>query len=109
MGSDTNCSCGLDFVSEFYDNSEWANNKKSPLKFIEFLLEATLVEDIEYYCCWTGDCASEVENKQKIDIKNISLEKNYFGLIEKDLLHLCIRLSNEISTGHNSANSRPGV
>jgi len=86
VGSDTNCSCGLNFVSQFYDNAEWADNKKSPLKFIDFLKNATLDEEIEYYCCWTGDCASDIEHNQVIDISKISLDKNYFGLTEKEFI-----------------------
>lgn len=86
VGSDTNCSCGLNFVSEFYNRPEWANNKKSPLKFIDFLREATLDEDIEYYCCYIGDCASKIEYNQEIDIRKVYLDKNYFGLTEKEFI-----------------------
>lgn len=86
VGSDTNCSCGLNFVSQFYDSPEWVDDKKSPLKFIEFLKEATLTEDIEYYCCWEGDCESEIEHFQELNINEISLDKNYFGLTEKEFI-----------------------
>lgn len=86
VGSDTDCSCGLNFVSQFYDSPDWADNKKSPSKFIDFLKDATLDEDIEYYCCWTGDCASDIEHNQEIDIREISLDKNYFGLTEKEFI-----------------------
>jgi hypothetical protein len=87
VGSDTNCSCGLSFDSVYFDNPEEQINKKSPTRFIEFLKEMTLTEDIEYYCCWEGDWNLPIENTQVIDIREISLNKNYFGLTEKEFIN----------------------
>src|SRR4051812_36791209 len=51
VGSDTSCSCGLQFDSDNYNDPEEEINKKSPTKFIEFLKEKTKKADIEFYCC----------------------------------------------------------
>jgi hypothetical protein len=86
VGSDTNCSCGLAFNSTDFDDPEEQINKKSPTKFIEFIKEMTLTESLEYYCCWEGDWNLPTENIQEIDIREISLDKNYFGLTEKEFI-----------------------
>jgi hypothetical protein len=83
IGSDTSCSCGLVFDSNEFDNPEEQQNKKSPQRFLEFLDELTKKEDIEYYCCWVGDWDDPIEITNEIDIRNISLDKNYFGLTER--------------------------
>jgi hypothetical protein len=88
VGSDTGCSCGLAFDSADFDDPEEQINKKSPTKFIELLKEMTLTEDIEYYCCWEGDWNLPTENVQEIDIREISLDKNYFGLTEKEFIRI---------------------
>jgi hypothetical protein len=86
VGSDTNCSCGLSFDSNDFDNPAEQANKKSPARFIEFLNELTKTEDIEYYCCWEGDWDDPIEHTQEYDIREISLDKNYFGLKEKEFI-----------------------
>lgn len=78
VGSDTGCSCGLIVESENFDDAIEQSNKKSPQRFIEFLNEATKVENIEYYCCWEGDWDLPTEYEQEIDIRTISWDKNYF-------------------------------
>jgi hypothetical protein len=69
-----------------FDDPHEQTNKKSPTKFIELLKEMTLTEDIEYYCCWEGDWNLSTENIKEIDIRKISLDKNYFGLTEKEFI-----------------------
>src|SRR5687767_3507653 len=86
VGSDTSCSCGLAFESNSFDDPEEQDNKKSPTRFIEFLKEMTSNEEVEYYCCWEGDWALPSEHFQEIDIRDISLDKNYFGLKEKEFI-----------------------
>lgn len=85
VGADTGCSCGLNFDSADFDNLEKQINKKSPIRFIEFLSEMTLTEDIEYYCCWQDDW-DLIETTQEIDSREISLDKNYFGLRETKII-----------------------
>ena len=45
---------------------------------MDFLKEATKAENIEYYCCWEGDWNLPTEHEREIDIRDISLDKNYF-------------------------------
>ena len=86
IGSDTSCSCGLNFLSDHFDDPEWQNNKKSPQKFLDFIHSRTKYEDLEYYCCWEGNWNDPIEEKIELDISTISLDKNYFGLNEKQFI-----------------------
>ena len=86
VGSHTGCSCGLSFDSENFDSPAHQIYKKSPQRFIDFLKEMTLTEDIEYYCCWIEEWNLPTEHYREIDIRKISLDKNYFGLKEKELI-----------------------
>jgi hypothetical protein len=87
VGSDTSCSCGLVFDSIEFDNPEEQGNKKSPLKFLEFLNNETKFENIECYCCWEGDWDLPIENFQEIDIRTISLDRNYFGFTKLEFIN----------------------
>jgi hypothetical protein len=87
VGSDTGCSCGLVFESEKFDDPDEQSNKKSPQRFIDLLMELTLTENIEYYCCWEGDWNLPTELKREIDIREISLDKNYFVGTEKEFIN----------------------
>jgi hypothetical protein len=87
VGSDTICSCGLAFDSDLFDEPEEQINKKSPTRFIELIKELTVNDSVEFYCCWDGDYDSPVEHTQEIDIREISLEKNYFGLTEGEFIN----------------------
>lgn len=83
VGSDTNCSCGLDFQSDQYDNPEWADRKSSPKRFLDFIKERVQKEELEFYCCWSGDIDSQPEDYLELNANTIYLEKNYFGLTER--------------------------
>jgi hypothetical protein len=82
VGSDTGCSCGLAYDSEEFNEPDELDNKKSPQKLIDFIKERTKKEDLELYCCWEGDWDDPVEESIEIDINDISLDKNYFGMVE---------------------------
>ncbi|GGK89706.1 hypothetical protein ACD591_08085 [Rufibacter glacialis] len=79
VGSDTNCSCGLVFDSEEFDNPEEQDNKKSPTRLLEFINKRTEIEDLELYCCWDGHWDDPIKDRIELDIRTISLDKNYFG------------------------------
>ena len=87
VGSDTSCSCGLVFESEDFDDPDEQTNKKSPQRFIDFLKEATKAENIEYYCCWEGDWYLPTEHERELDIRDISLDKNYFVGSQKEFIN----------------------
>ena len=87
VGSDTSCSCGLVFESEDFDDPDEQTNKKSPQRFIDFLKEATKAENIEYYCCWEGDWYLPTEHERELDIRDISLDKNYFIGTQKEFIN----------------------
>jgi hypothetical protein len=89
VGSSSGCSCDFGFDSEDFSDTELVReeDKKSPQKLIDFLTEMTLLENIEFYCCWEGDWNFPIESKIEIDIKSISLDKNYFGLQEKEFIN----------------------
>jgi len=80
------CCCGLAFDSEDFDDPEKQINKESQTRFIEVIKEMTLTEDIECYFCWEYDWDLPTENTQEIDIREISLGKNYFGLRAKEFI-----------------------
>lgn len=86
MGSDTSCSCGLDFYSDQIDNPEWTNNRDSPQQFLDFLKERVQHEEVGYYCCWVGDTKADPEEYLELDADDIFLEKNYFGLNERQFI-----------------------
>lgn len=86
VGSDTCCSCGLQFDSTKFNDPNEEINKKSPTRFLQFINERTLKEDLEFYCCWEGDSNDPIEEKMELDSRTISLDKNYFGLIEKQFI-----------------------
>jgi hypothetical protein len=88
-GSSSGCSCDFGFDSEDFDDAELVSeeDKKSPQKLIDFLTEMTVQENIEFYCCWEGDWNLPTENTQVIDIREISLDKNYFGLTVKEFIN----------------------
>ena len=85
VGADTGCSCGFALDVENFDDPE-QDNKKSPQKLINFIATQTKKEDIEFYCCWEGDWNEPVETSIKLNIIDISLDKNYFGLEEKQFI-----------------------
>jgi hypothetical protein len=83
VGSDTGCSCGFAYESENFNDPEEQDTKKSPQKLIDFIKERTTKEDLEFYCCWEGDWKDPIEESIEININDISLDKNYFELLEK--------------------------
>ncbi len=85
VGSSTNCSCGLAFDSSYFDEPSSEEEKKSPAKFIEFLKQMTVTEDIEYYCCWFDEWELPTEVVE-IDIRKVFLDKNYFSLHEREFI-----------------------
>ena len=87
VGSDTLCSCGFDFSSKDFHNPEWENNKASPQALIDFITEQTLTHEIQYYCCWEGDWDTEPEETLTLNIKEVSLDRNYFGLVEGQFIN----------------------
>ena len=86
VGSSTQCSCGLQFDPEKFNDPKEQINKTSPMKFLEFINEQTKKEDLEFYCCWDGKWNEPVESRKEIDIRTISLGINYFGLVEKQYI-----------------------
>ena len=86
VGSDTSCSCGFQFDSVDIDNPDWKDDLKSPARLVDFLKEKTRTEDVEFYCCWEGDWHSDIEIKEEIEINDVSIEENYFGLTEKQFI-----------------------
>jgi hypothetical protein len=86
VGSDTSCSCGFQFDSSDIDKPDSVDNLKSPARLVDFLKERTRTEDIEFYCCWEGDWQDNIESKDEIIIDEIFVDKNYFGLKEKQFI-----------------------
>ena len=86
VGSDTSCSCGFDFDSANINNPDWKDNLKSPTRLVDFLKEKSKHEDNEFYCCWEGDWHDDIETRDEIEINDISADKNYFGLTEKQFI-----------------------
>lgn len=86
VGSDTQCSCGLEFHSHLFNDPEWQDSKPTVQAFIDLLNKLTIDDDIEYYCCWDGDWHEPIENSRIIDSRNISLKVNYFDLIEREFI-----------------------
>ncbi|WP_256011782.1 hypothetical protein [Desertivirga xinjiangensis] len=86
VGSDTSCSCGLNFQSEYFHDPEWQDQKQSPQAFLNFLKDETQKSEVEYYCCWEGDWEEEPEQIIVLNINDIELDKNYFSLNERQFI-----------------------
>lgn len=86
VGADTGCSCGFDFNSQFFNDPEEEVNKKSPQKLIDFITSQTKEGEVELYCCWEGDWSDPVQEVIAINITQIKLSDNYFGMKEKRLI-----------------------
>ncbi|HEY4327482.1 MAG TPA: hypothetical protein VGN20_26090 [Mucilaginibacter sp.] len=86
VGSDTKCSCGFEFHSELFDDPEWQDSKASPQALLDLLNELTISHDVEYYCCWDGDWGEPIEHNRVLNSHYITLEKNYFELIEREFI-----------------------
>ena len=83
VGADTGCSCGFDFNSQYFNDPEVESNKKSPQKLIDFIASQTKKSEVELYCCWEGDWSYPVQETIEVDITQIALNNNYFGMQEK--------------------------
>jgi hypothetical protein len=86
IGSDTQCSCGLEFHSEVFNDPEWQDSKPSVQAFIDLLNKLTANDDIQYYCCWDGDWHKPIQNTRTISSRDILLETNYFELVEREFI-----------------------
>ena len=49
--------------------------------------KAKVTENIEYYCCWEGDWYLPTEHERELDIRDISLDKNYFVGTQKEFIN----------------------
>ena len=86
VGSDTKCSCGFEFHSELFDDPEWQDHKGSPQALLDLLNELTVTTFAEYYCCWDGDWADPVEYNRTLNSRDVTLDKNYFELVEHEFI-----------------------
>lgn len=86
VGSDTECSCGFEFHSDLFDDPEWQDSKASPQALLNLLNELTVNATVEYYCCWDGDWNEPIEHTRILNSSTIILNKNYFELIESELI-----------------------
>jgi len=53
---------------------------------VSLLNNLTIQEDIEFYCCWEGDWEYPIEYQKQIDIAQIEIGTNYFGLTEREFI-----------------------
>jgi hypothetical protein len=86
VGSDTQCSCGFEFHSWLFDDPEWQDSKASPQALLQLLNELTTTNDVEYYCCWDGDWDEPIEHTRVLNSHEITLDKNYFELVEREYI-----------------------
>ena len=92
VGSCEGCSCGFSYdptdpnVCSNYDHEEESRTIKSLQALINLIYELTQKDDLEFYCCWEGDWEFPIEENIEIDIRQISLGKNYFGLTERQFI-----------------------
>jgi hypothetical protein len=86
VGSYTKCSCGFVFHSWRFDDPEWQDNKPSAQALLQLLNQLTTIHDVEYYCCWDGDWDEPVEHTRVLNSHEITLDKNYFELIEREYI-----------------------
>jgi len=83
VGSDSKCSCGFQFYSWRFDDPEW-QDKSSPSALLNLLNQLTISDDVEYYCCWDGDWNELIESTRVLNSHKITLENNYFELVERE-------------------------
>ena len=93
VGSYQGCSCGFAYdptdPNERADDDDEEETIKAvkSLKALVLLLEnLTEEEDIEFYCCWEGDWEYPINYRKEIDIRQIKIGTNYFGLIEREFI-----------------------
>ena len=86
VGSDTKCSCGFEIHSEYFDDPDWEDRKASPQALLDLLNELTTKQAVEYYCCWDGDWAEPIDESRSLNAREITLDKNYFELIEREFI-----------------------
>jgi len=86
VGSDTKCSCGFQFYSELFNDPEWRDEKASPQALLDLLNQLTETSFVEFYCCWDGDWDEPIEHRRILNSREITLEKNYFELVERELI-----------------------
>jgi glutaredoxin-related protein len=95
VGSDTSCGCGFewrmpqDFELEYFDEADFDTLKKekqSPAALLEFLRVNTVHQSIELFSKWEGWDTFFIKNKCVRDIRNISLEMNYFGMEDQQFI-----------------------
>jgi hypothetical protein len=86
VGADGGCSCGFSFQSQFYDDPKWPDSKASPQALLDLLNELTTHTTVEYYCCWSGNEDGPIENRRRLNSREISLKENYFELEEDEFI-----------------------
>jgi hypothetical protein len=93
VGSYQGCSCGFAYDPTNPNEQEGDDDKeevekalKSVKALVSLIDNLTKVEDLEFYCCWEGDWEEPIEEKSEIDIREITLGENYFGLTEKQFI-----------------------
>ena len=91
VGSYQGCSCGFSCDPTNLNDQETGNDKVEQIKavrsvtaLLSLIDKLTKQEDLEFYCCWEGDWKSPIEYRDQIDIRQIRLGTNYFGLTEKE-------------------------
>ncbi len=83
VGSHSQCSCGFNYIA---GKNGFEDHRISSEMLVALIQMLTQKECVEFYCCWAGDYEEEIEERLILDSQAISLDKNYFGLTERQFI-----------------------
>ncbi len=97
LGAFKGCSCEFRIDEYFFEEEkvlieeidytllkkEKALQLKSIQKLLELIRFLSKNEDLEFYSCWHEDLNLPIQEKLNLKMEEITLEKNYFNLVER--------------------------
>jgi hypothetical protein len=93
VGSYQGCSCGFAYdpsdpkeQDDDDDKEEEGRALKSVIALVSLIRNLTKFDNVEFYCCWEGDWEEPIEKRLEVDITQIKLGTNYFGLTERQFI-----------------------
>jgi hypothetical protein len=95
IGWEASCACAFEwkmpqkFELEYFNEEDFATlemEKQPPKALLQFLLANTKHQNVELFSKWEGWDTFFIKNKCVKDIRNVSLEMNYFGMEDQQFI-----------------------
>jgi len=99
VGAYEGCSCAFasdpiqdlqEDIYDLYDDNDASrlhNSIESVTSLLDLIETLTKSDNLEFYCCWEEVWNEPVESYEEIDIRDVELGFNYFGLEEKRFIN----------------------